>query len=414
MEGRCSCIALGAAARLPAGGAGGEGPAVGAPREPSPPARRRGRRPGGRRSRLGRFLAEERGGAIGYSAAAFVVMMLSTAALVADHTWLVDQRDLLQAASDASAVAAAMELALIPDTTSDAEAKRRITAVAERYARANVVGNAPRADLTADEVSVTVSEIDRDAGTLRISVDADTGGTLFSRYLINLGGYEGPERFAAATGAVREHAQVEVMLAIDMSYSMHLGLDGKSAPGAYKRINIVKEAAKELVKTLELDPDKPVAVGLVPWHNTVRLPSAERTRWRTNGWAEYRSRVTYPHPWIGSSPSDAVTQDLPADEDAVYKPDGTIFPGYEDYEDYKWIGCLGERSHTASGEPGHKPVLPSAAALPIWYFAPGPGFVYSLTPGPTGANDLQSYYTGSPDQTLLHSGGRYNNNSTYR
>ena len=307
---------------------------------------------------LARFARCERGGAIGYASAAFVVMMLSTTALIADHTWMVDQRNLLQAATDAGAVAAAMELALIPDTTSDTDAEDRITAVAERYARANVVGNAPRADLKASEVAVTVSEIDRDAGTLRVNVDADTGGTLISRHLAALGGYEGPEQFGAATGAVREHAQVEVMLAIDMSWSMIRGLDGKPAAKADQRINIVKRAAKELVKALELDADKPVAVGLVPWHNTVRLSSAERATWRTKGWAEYRSRVTYPHPWLGSSPSDAVTQDLPPDEDAFYKPDGTILPGYADHADYQWRGCLGERSHTDSGKPGHLPRAP--------------------------------------------------------
>ena len=66
--------------------------------------------------RAGRFLRNAGGGATAIVAGAVTVMAVGASALIVDHNWLVDQRDVLKKASDAAAVAATMELKrLLPE-----------------------------------------------------------------------------------------------------------------------------------------------------------------------------------------------------------------------------------------------------------------------------------------------------------
>ena len=59
---------------------------------------------------LRRFLHETRAGATAIAAVAVTVMTVGASALIIDHVWLVDQRDVLKSAADAAAVAATLEM----------------------------------------------------------------------------------------------------------------------------------------------------------------------------------------------------------------------------------------------------------------------------------------------------------------
>lgn len=63
---------------------------------------------------IGRFLRDASGGATAIVAGAVTIMVVGASALLVDHTWLVDQRDVLKSASDAAAVAATIELKRLP------------------------------------------------------------------------------------------------------------------------------------------------------------------------------------------------------------------------------------------------------------------------------------------------------------
>ena len=70
----------------------------------------------------------------------------------------------------------------------------------------------------------------------------------------------------------------EVVLAIDMSSSMSLGVDGsRSVPESSSRMGVVKQAARELVEMLEPSPSHRIAVGLAPWSYSVRLDAEMQT-----------------------------------------------------------------------------------------------------------------------------------------
>ena len=57
-----------------------------------------------------RFLGDARGGATALVAAAVALMTIGGTALVGDHLWLVDQRDVLKNASDSAGIAVTLEM----------------------------------------------------------------------------------------------------------------------------------------------------------------------------------------------------------------------------------------------------------------------------------------------------------------
>ena len=76
----------------------------------------------------------------------------------------------------------------------------------------------------------------------------------------------------------------EIVLAIDTTGSMSYSLDGSTRGGPDTRMQIVKNAAVDLIDVLESFPSSVVAVGIVPWTWRVRLNATTRARWETNGW----------------------------------------------------------------------------------------------------------------------------------
>ena len=320
-----------------------------------------------------RFLRDVRGGATAIVAAAVTVMTVGGTALIGDHLWLVDQRDTLKSAAAAASVAATLEIdrQLADDSSvSDADLKTALETVAKRYVLFNFGHLAPdRLKQAKDTLKVTL-DIDRDERTVGVTASADLGGTLFSRSLPLLGGYEGPEATVAKAGVESEPSPVEVVLAIDVSSSMARDLKGKVNPPAEKRrIAIVKKAARHLVDIVTPDAGNRVAVGLVPWHHHVRLASATAQAWTRNSWARYPTRRRYEVPYHNcdnfstvscASPPAAVEQALPATA-----PES-------------WQGCLAEdRLAAAAALPDLPPAgnlldLPADRAFAQSFF-PGPG-----------------------------------------
>ena len=325
------------------------------------------------RRAVGRFLVCTRAGATSIAAAAVTVMTVAGAALIIDHTWLVGQRDVLQSAADAAAVAATIEmnrqLAADPDMSSDA-LSAAITPVARRYVELNL------AYLPADRLARAKQTLQMSVtpypnrGAVDVTAAADLGGTLLSRHLPLLGNYAGPATLGARADVETRVTPVEAVLAIDISTSMQGDLkDEFVAEVDESKMDIVKNAATALVDILRPSELNRVAVGVVPWHFNVRLADGPASKWSDNRWARYPTKRTYgvPYECVPSSTTckpDAVDQQLPASAP----------------ED--WLGCLdGHRmgstgTHAANPEATDLFTLPSVKAFSQAYFPAFHGAAY--------------------------------------
>ncbi len=300
-----------------------------------------------------RFLREVRGGATAIVAASVTVMTVGGAALISDHLWLIDQRDVLDTAAAAASVAATLEidrqLTADPDI-GDADLKTALEAVAKRYVVLNLAHLPPdRLKNAKDTLGISLT-VDRPERTVGVEAAADLGGTLFSGRMPLLGDYKGPEKTHGSAKVDADSRPTEVILAIDVSGSMRGGLDGGPLSGRKSRMEIVKEAATQLVDILEPDEKKRLAIGIVPWHQHVRLDDATARRWSSKGWARYPTRRRYEVPYENcdylrpktcTNPPAAVEEALPASAPET------------------WEGCLTEDRFEA----GLAPSLPAAGDL---------------------------------------------------
>ena len=300
-------------------------------------------------ARVRAFVDDTRAGATAIAAAAVTVMTVGASALIIDHVWLVDQRDVLKTAADAAAIAATLEIdrQLEKDPgISDEDLKAALYPVAARYVFHNLL-HLPdeRLKRAAETIKVEIAELDRAQRTVKVTAEADLGGTLFSRALPLLGNYEGPETTVAHAGVDSESTPVEVVLAIDVSNSMGLTLKGGTWAhlASNSRMGIVKRAAKELVTVLEPDAYSRVAVGIVPWDISVRLDAHSASAWTRKRWARYPDKRTYPYPWkCGTCVVAPVVDDLPDDPPS------------------EWRGCL-EEYRVGAGDTASLPDATAAA-----------------------------------------------------
>ena len=234
--------------------------------------------------RLLDFLRGTRAGAAGIAAAAVTVMGVGGAALIGDHVWLVDQRDVLKTAADAAAVAATLEMKTLPNDLGDDALTTRLRPVAERYVRLNLT-HLPkdRYDRAADTLVVGVSP-NRRAGTVRVTAEADLGGTLFASRLPLFAGYTGPATIGVEAGVECATNLVEVVLAFDVTASMHERVGGQ------RKIQATVAAAEALIDVLYAGcGDGNVALGVVPWDKTVRLDEETVRRFRSGSWVDLRA-----------------------------------------------------------------------------------------------------------------------------
>ena len=286
---------------------------------------------------IARFVRDTRAGATAITAAAVVMMTIAGTALIVDHVWLVNQRDVLKSAADAGSVAATLGLLGLPSSMSDTEAEAALQPVAERYVVLNVWGNLPRRvrDRMMETLEVTL-DLNRAAGTVEVVAKADMGGTLLSRWFLD---YAGPsDGIVVDAGVGATISATELVLAIDVTGSMRRNLDGDFMWAAdsrdpSRRIEIVKRAARDLVDILASREESKVAVGLVPWDYRVRLDESTRREWERRGWAVYPAHRTYPHPARGPGPD-------------LYPPEEQVLPaqGRLPSSCRAWAGCLDMRA----------------------------------------------------------------------
>ena len=354
--------------------------------------------------RVSAFTKDTRAGATAIASAAVTVMTVGAAALITDHVWLIDQRDTLKFAAEAASIAATLEIdrQLAADPRiSDDDLKAALQPVAASYAFVNLLHLPIDRLLRArDTLEVQITDLDRAQRSVGVTATADLGGTLFSRNLPLLGRYAGPEKIAASAGVESESAPVEVVLAIDVSGSMTMDLNGQYRD--FGRINAVKHASKSLVAILDPSEDSRVAVGIVPWAVTVRLDRTTARKWERNGWAQYPAQRTYPVPYScpgsGGCTPDAVVDTLPAS-----RPDG-------------WRYCLD--GHRVDGGISKVPAstatalfeLPSVTPFAQSYFQPNYAFTYRCVDAserPVGSFHRCGSMWGGGDNYTQH--GCYNN-----
>ncbi len=294
-----------------------------------------------------RFLRSTRAGAAAVTAAVVTVMAVGGAALITDHVWLVDQRDTLKSAADSASIAATLALNRILEddpTVSDAALKGDLEGIARRYIELNLSHLAAARLARAKETLDVVLTIDRAASRVEVAAEADLGGTLVARALPLLGSYAGPDALQVATAVECAATPIEVVLALDVTASMHARIDETLPKGDdNRRLNAVVEAAQALVKVLSATCDEAsIAVGVVPWDKTVRVPDA--ALWRRKQWVEMGDNRT------GAIPTD-------------------------------WAGCVEDREHDAN--PLDATALASATSLSLDLpgTSPFPVFLYPDTRG---------------------------------
>ena len=301
-----------------------------------------------------RFLRETYGGATAFAAVAVTMMTLGGTALIADHIWLVHQRDLIKSAADSAAIAATLELQELSGSISDDDAATQLQPIAERYVRLNLASNLPEAARTKMQDTLKVNvEVDRSVGSIDVIANADLGGTLIAKWLLS---YSGPEEMVADSGVEGSLGATEIVLAIDTTGSMRYTLDGSSQGGPNSRMNIVKQAAVNLVDVLESFPNSVVAVGIVPWTWRVRFNASTRARWEANGWAVYPTERDYPHPTRGPPGVDQ------------YMPERQSLPARSRLPQAcrAWQGCPDMRLE--DGRPTFSTALPSVEPFVMNYY----------------------------------------------
>ena len=284
------------------------------------------------------FVRDTRAGATAIAAAAMTVMTVGGAALIGDHAWLIDQRDVMKTAADAAGIATTLEMTrLAGRARTDEELEAELKPVAERYILINLEHLSPERFEAAKESLEITLDIDRDENAVDVTVAADLGGTLLSRHLALAGNYKGPERVLAKTGTECSGGIIEVVLALDVTASMNAAID-KRYPKTTdnQRMPVAIEAAKTLVEELHSGcDDTDVVIGVVPWDKTVRLPSP--AQWQSRGWMDT----------------------------SAFTASATV-PGYE-----AWGGCVADRRHAAAdprNSDGLSLTLPGTPPIPAWMY----------------------------------------------
>ena len=288
-----------------------------------------------------RFVRDARAGASAIAAAAVTLMTVGGgAALIGDHAWLIDQRDVLKAAADAAGIAATLEMTRLADQThTDDELEVELEPVAQRYILLNLEHLPPeRFEAAQDSLTVTL-DIDRGTNTVAVTpARADLGGHPPDP------AHAAPRQLHAATprvlakfGSECSGGIIEVVLALDVTASMNAAIDDRYPKTAdNQRMPVAIEAAKTLVEELHSGcDDTDVVVGVVPWDKTVRVPSP--ARWQSEGWVDT----------------------------SAFTAAATV-PGYE-----AWGGCLADRRHAAvdpRNSDGLSLTLPGTAPIPAWMY----------------------------------------------
>lgn len=250
------------------------------------------------------LLRDTRAGATAIVAVVVTLMTLGGTALIGDHVWLVNQRDSLKSALDAAGIAATFEMDRLLNQDpgiSDSDLVDELQKVAKRYIELNL--SYLPADRLAWARSTLVVEVrlDRVQRTVNIAAEADLGGPVLAKVLPWLADQTQSSTIHTASEVKSIVSAVEVVLALDVSASMQWSLTDTRPPwndsGARTRMELVKDAALNLVGILDPNVDDRIAIGVVPWSAAVRLDEQMAGEWEMNDWARYPTRRTYDIPW---------------------------------------------------------------------------------------------------------------------
>lgn len=220
-----------------------------------------------------RFLRDVTGGATSITAAMVAVMAVGGTALISDHVWLVDQRDVLKSAADAAAAAATLERNRLPDGLSDRKRNRKLRATAKRYVKLNLAHLPKDRYERAMETLVVNVFPNQHQDTVRVTAEADLGGTLLASRLPLFADGVDPSKIRVQAGVERVREPVDLVLAIDTSTSMKRNLKGRPTRDPDRsRLEIVRRAAHQVVDIF----DGSAHIGVIPWSNFV---NAKRAQW---------------------------------------------------------------------------------------------------------------------------------------
>ena len=367
-----------------------------------------------------RFVRDARAGATAIAAAAATAITLAASAFVADTKWLVDQRDVLKSASDAAGIAATLELSRQLDNNpgiSDADLAAILEPVAQRYVLLNLGHLDADRYARAEQTLVVQVAVNRGQRTVDVAAEADLGGIFMSRVLPFMAESVVSERTRVESVIETFVNPIEVVLAIDISDSMRLALDGGNVRSRDwsdslgmlvvvekpSRMEIVKLAAANLAAILGPSEEDRIAIGVVPWSNAVRLDAQARDRWERNDWARYPTSRTYGVPYICTGRIIQCPPLPPSTQTVASSPPGP------------WLGCLDEHR---TGAVGTLAALPAAADELLWsptqhafaqnYFASLYGFSYAcIAPSPPDMAYQSCYMPPISTQTYGNKPGQY-------
>ena len=330
------------------------------------------------------FVRCRRAAATALTAAVFTLMSVAGIALTSDHTHLVYQRDALKAATDAACLAATRHLWTLGQDLSDEEVHAALRPIAERYILANIPES--RRKRAAETLVIPPLAVDRQAGRVSVTAAADLGGAIFGSWMYGkvtqttqvaclsegevADGTPTPEE----QNAPGTPPMTEVVLAIDVTGSMKDDVNGERPQGANRsRIDIVKEAAQELIDTITADASRTAAVGLVPWNYRVQFDQAMRTRWKDNGWAQYPTRRYYPNPHLGSWKNIALPEG--------WYPDPSVETDGGEWHDLPskteaWQGCVDQRRMSGQNPPGLSAAPPTVEPFTMGFYSPSPLYIW--------------------------------------
>ncbi len=215
-------------------------------------------------------------------------MAVGGTALISDHVWLVDQRDVLKSAADAATVAATLERNRLPDGLSDRKVNKKLRATAERYVKLNLA-HLPKDRYERAVETLTVKVFpDRHQDTVGVTAEADLGGALIVSRLPLFAGYTDPEAIKVEAGVERVREPVDLVLAIDTSTSMKRNLKGNPTRNPDRsRLKIVRRAALQVVDIF----DGSAYIGVIPWSDHV---NAKRAQWPAKYAPEINNHPRWP------------------------------------------------------------------------------------------------------------------------
>jgi Flp pilus assembly protein TadG len=228
------------------------------------------------------------------------VPLFGAVALAVDYSEMSRERQMTLNALDASGIATARR---ILEGAPDAEV--------EKYARQFFDANLGGIDPKRATLNVVLPKNNVGGGTLKMSADLSYDPIFFGTFQSMLGKDRSALSFAAAT-EIKLKNTIEVALVLDNSGSMDESGSGSGRP----RIDILKDAAKQLVETMASQSgqmkqvDKPVQIGLVPFAASVNVgPASASENWmdvdgispvhhENFDWSSFGDRSTSPNLYV--------------------------------------------------------------------------------------------------------------------